>query len=260
MSTPLAGAAPPLHFQASFVGGGDGAAACHTVSPHCISAVHNGALSANKAKISIQAPCAPTGECSTAAVATDIKKVVPTPGDMLALAIDIKRVHPGCGVKKVLLQMLQKHPDWAITEHRVNKLLHDNGLANVKAASTAAANVDTSREAQVKQHDHAGAAVADIHFDILSLPQPPSDSTEHCDLPASPPSSNPASPPPCAEMIDLDQLFKPVTEERASNAALASHASNCPSLPPSHSSELIDLGKLFAHVANPANTQDESLV
>jgi hypothetical protein len=254
VSTPLAGAGPPLDFPTGFVGGSgsDINSTCPSVTSECISAPQNGASAVKKAKISIQTSSAAVGGC--AASAADVKKVVPTTGDILALAIEIKRDHPGCGVKKVLLQMVLKNPDWAITEHRVNKLLHENGLANVKAPSSATAKTDNDHQSQGQQPRQVDAAVADIHFDILSLPQSHAASAQHEESPSYSSSNSSGSPRQLADIIDLDQLFKPVSGQHTSSTA---HASRNEAVAALGSSESIDLEKTFVAAAVPANLHDE---
>ena len=173
---------------------------------------------------------------------TDIQKVVPDAADLLALAIEIKRDHPGCGVKKVLSEMLRMHPDWAITEHRVGKLLHENGLMNIKKGSGATANTGAV----------PANGVADIHFDILSLPVPHCAATELWQGPPSPPSPTSGSPKPSSQIIDLDKLFKSMTEQHASYPDGAFNISNGTATAATESSQFVDLGKLFAAAAVPA--------
>jgi hypothetical protein len=247
---------PALHVEAAFGGSDSGNdAECHTVTSDSITAVQNGDPVVKKAKISIQdSSSTPGGECAPSSAPAEIKKVVPTPGDLLALAIEIKREHPGWGVKRVHLQMLEKHPDWAITEHRVNKFLHENGLANVRTPCSAAKT--DANQPPTEQHEQAGVAVADIHFDILSLPQTHNSSLEILDSASSPSSPNAGPPQQFADIVDLDKLFKPVTGQRACSAAHALHSTDSSAIAAAEFSESNDLGNGFAAAAAPANALD----
>jgi hypothetical protein len=242
---------PALHVETAFGGTDSGNhAECHAVTPDRVTAIQNGDPVVKKAKLSIQdSSSTPGGECAPLSAPADIKKVVPTPGDLLALAIEIKREHPGWGVKRFHLQMLERHPDWAITEHRVNKLLHENGLANVRTPCSAAKTFTDANQPLTEQQEQAGAAVADIHFDILSLPQTHNSSPEILQSASCPsfPNAGPTAQQ-FADMVDLDKLFKPVT---GASACTAAHTSN------THCSDIAaaeDLGNGFAAAAAPANT------
>jgi hypothetical protein len=207
VSSPHAGegASPDFH-DAVVVGSGT---TLHDVvigSQHAVA--HDIGVSAvKKAKLTIQTTSVAQIDCVVSSSFADSQKVVPTAADLLSMAIEIKRSNPGCGVKKVLLEMLHKHPDWAITEHRVGKLLHENGLANVKKLSSVTANTES-----ISQPLHrTESSVADIHFDILSLPQSHADSTEHWQCNPLPSHHNFGSSLQSADFVDLDKLFNPAS-------------------------------------------------
>jgi hypothetical protein len=254
VSTPHAGAGPSLTFCHALVGDGDtgsNAVSDVVVASDCSAVRENGVSSAKKAKISIQASSVSSNDSTAFSTSADIQKVVPTSADLLSLAVEIKRNNPGCGVKKVLLEILHKHPDWAITEHRVGKLLHENGLANVKRPSSV--TTDSSGQPSFHHQQRAEDNVPDIHFDILSLPQP------HAELwqaPPSPSSQNSGSLQQSAGIVDLDKLFEPLKCQQVPIAVDASDfegaagtASNC--------SKLIDLDKLFANASVPTTNAHE---
>jgi len=232
----------------------DDYSACHTSgSSH---AHETGASAAKKPKINIHATCTPQEACAASSDAADIKKVVPAAADLVALAVEIKREHAGCGVKKVLSEVLRMHPDWAITEHRMGKLLHENGLMNMKRGPSAAANTGAV----------PAAVVADIHFDILSLPLPHAAASQLWPAPPSPPSPTCASPKPSpsrsSQVIDLDKLFnsKPMTEQPAFTPDDASDIGEGAAAAATQSSQLVDLDKLFAAAAVPAKADASSMV
>lgn len=247
---------PALQVESAFGGSDIGNdAECHTVTSLSITAIHNGDPAVKKAKISIQnSSSTPGGECAPLSSPAEIKKVVPTPGDLLALATEIKREHPGWGVKRVHLQMLEKHPDWAITEHRVNKCLHENGLSNVRPPCSAATT--DANQALTEQHEQTGAAVADIHFDILSLPQTHNSSAEILDSASSPSSPNAGPPQQFADIVDLDKLFKPVTGQHACSAADNLQATDGSATAAAELSKSTDLGNGFAAASAPAIALD----
>ncbi len=271
-STPLAGTCPSNHslnFQAVFTESSD---IVRTASGHTVGSEEhvsfpnvdkNGVSVVKKAKISIPLSFdAQNGIAAPSAIA-DVKKVVPLAEDVLALAVQIKHDHAGCGVKKVLLEMLHRHPDWAITEHRLNKLLHENGLVNVKKSPQVTVNTDSIPHMfpQRQQSDHA---VSDIHFDILSLPQSHAVPDELWQQPLSP-SLNSALPPQSANAIVLDS-FKPDSKESVSSSADGDlHVRVTPSTSSATAarecSNSIDLGKLFGTAAADAvNAEAPSVV
>jgi hypothetical protein len=254
VSTPHAGAGPSLTFCNALVGDSDigsNAVIDVAVASDCAAVRESGVSSAKKAKISIQASSVASNDSTAFSTSADIQKVVPIAADLLSLAVEIKRNNPGCGVKKVLLEILHKHPDWAITEHRVGKLLHENGLANVKRPSSV--TTDSSGQPPLHHQQRAEDNVPDIHFDILSLPQPHAASAELRQAPPSPSSQNPGSLQQSAGIVDLDKLFEPVKCQQVPNAVDASDfegtASNC--------SKLIDLDKLFANASVPTTNAHE---
>lgn len=263
-STPLAASCPPnpsLNFQTVFAGSNDivSTASCHIVASDCLrvpSADENGVPVVKASTISTPLSSDAHHDSAAPSAPADVKKVVPTAADVLASAVQIKRDHPGCGVKKVLLEMQQRHPDWAITEHRVNKLLHENGLANVKKPSNVTSNTDDmlSMPPQQQQSD---LAVPDIHFDILSLPQPHAVPDELWPKPPSPLlNSAPHEQP--ANAIHLSS-FKP--ESGASSAGCTGDASDSATIAALECSNSIDLGKLFGTAAADAcSTEAPSVV
>jgi hypothetical protein len=222
-STPYAAAGHSQDFQdfqaSNSLGSGSVMnSACHANNTSDrTSALDNGVPVAKKCKISIQVSSSNGGSYDPF-TSDAVKKVAPSTDEVLALAIEIKRNIPGCGVRKVLSQMLEKHPDWAISEHRVDKLLHDHGLANVKKPpSTSSNSGDIQQLSAPPEPSNSKAAVSDVHFDILSLPQP---QTASAALEFLPPASNSTCSPialPCsslsAEMVDLDKLFTPFASE-----------------------------------------------
>jgi hypothetical protein len=243
--TPLAGAGASLDFHDAPVGICDSGknAMCGAATSSEIDVVReNGVSAAKKAKIGIQATFAAQNDLAASSLLPEKQKIVPTAADLMSLAIEIKRINPGCGVKKVFLEMLHKHPDWTITEHRIWKLLHENGLTNVKKPSTIIANTGSSSQQSLEQHHCTDGAVAEIHFDILSLPLSNAVSAEHWQDTPSPSSHNSGSPLQSANIIDLDKLFNPATSQQIPNAADASETGIGPSTPDLN---CVDLGEIF---------------
>ncbi len=243
VSTPHAGAGASLDFHDALVGG--------SVNSECAVAPESGVSAVKKAKISIPSSSVAQNDVATSSTPADIQRVIPTAADLLSVAIEIKRNNPGCGVKKVHLEMLHKHPDWSITEHRVGKLLHENGLANVKKSSCVTANSDSSSQSSLQQQHLTVSAAADIHFDILSLPQSDLASAELWQASPLTSSRNSGSPLQPAEIIDLDKLFNPAIFQRISDAVDASDTGNGSANADAKST--VDLDKLFTTSATPVS-------
>jgi hypothetical protein len=258
-STPLAGSCPSnpsLNFQTVFADSSDvvSNASSHTVASDCLrgpSADENGVPVVKASTISTPLSSDAHHDTAAPSAAADVKKVVPTAADVLASAVQIKHDHAGCGVKKVLLEMQQRHPDWAITEHRVNKLLHENGLANVKKPSNVTANTD-DKPNMLPQQQQSHHAVPDIHFDILSLPQPHAVPDVLWPKPPSP-SLNSAPREQPANAVHLCS-FEP--ESVASSAGCTGDASNSGTIAALDRSNSIDLGKLFGTAAADASNME----
>jgi hypothetical protein len=216
VSTPHAGAVPSLQFQDSpdSIGGsehGSNIVANVADASGCATVSQNGGSFAKKVKICIHASSVAPSDSTAVSTSSIDQKVVPTAADLLSVAVEIKRNNPGCGVKKVLLEILQQHPDWAITEHRVGKLLHENGLTTVKKPSSASS--EGNYQPSLEQQHRAEAVVPDI----LSLPQPHAAFAELGQAPPSPSSQNSGSPQQSAGIVDLDRLFEPLKYQQVPN-------------------------------------------